>query len=113
LRARTGETRDTAVMGLVGDFLTDKFVPRSERIELFRTWGSGLGMLPIGGAHAWGNASSAPDDTPEMIARNITHGRAALGAAQGARGRPRTAAGVLGTAPHWRALVTDEPICLM
>lgn len=78
-RAPAGETRDTAVMGLVGDFLSDKFVPRAERINLFRTWGSGLGMLPIGGAKAWGNASWAPDDTPEMVAANITHGRAARG----------------------------------
>jgi hypothetical protein len=84
-------------MGLVGDFLTDKFVPRSERIQLFRTWGSGLGMLPIGGAAAWGNASHAPDDTPEMVARNITHGRAAPGARPG---RSRAPAHGSGCARH-------------
>ena len=63
-------------MGLVGDFLSDKFVPRDERVRLFRTWGSGLGMLPIGGTAAWGNATWAPDDTPEMTERNLTHGYA-------------------------------------
>ena len=61
-------------MGLVGDFLSDKFVPRDERVRLFRTWGSGLGMLPIGGTAAWGNATWAPDDTPEMVERNLTYG---------------------------------------
>ena len=61
-------------MGLVGDFLSDKFVPRDERVKLFRTWGPGLGMLPIGGTAAWGNATWAPDDTPEMTERNLTHG---------------------------------------
>ena len=61
-------------MGLVGDFLSDKFVPRDERVRLFRTWGSGLGMLPIGGTAAWGNATWAPDDTPKMVERNLTYG---------------------------------------
>lgn len=61
-------------MGLVGDFLSDKFVPRDERVRLFRTWGSGLGMLPIGGTAAWGNATWAPDDTPEMVERSLTYG---------------------------------------
>lgn len=43
-------------------------------MKLFRTWGSGIGMLPSGGTAAWGNATWAPDDTPEMIARNLTYG---------------------------------------
>ena len=70
----TGETRDTAELGLIGAYLSDNFVPRNQRVKLFRTWGSGIGMLPSGGTAAWGNATWAPDDTPEMIARNITYG---------------------------------------
>ena len=70
----TGETRDTAELGLIGAFLSDNFVPRNERVRLFRTWGSGLGMLPNGGPSIWGNTSWAPDDTPEMRGNGSTFG---------------------------------------
>ena len=71
---RAGETRDTAELGLIGAYLSDNFVPRNQRVRLFRTWGSGIGMLPAGGTAAWGNATWAPDDTEDMIARNLTYG---------------------------------------
>ncbi|KAK9822390.1 hypothetical protein WJX81_007759 [Elliptochloris bilobata] len=70
----SGETRDTAELGLIGAYLSDNFVPRNQRVKLFRTWGSGIGMLPAGGTAAWGNATWAPDDTPDMAARNLTYG---------------------------------------
>ena len=69
-----GETRDTAELGLIGAYLSDNFVPRNQRVRLFRTWGSGIGMLPAGGTAAWGNATWAPDDTADMAARNLTYG---------------------------------------
>ena len=62
--AHAGETRDTAVMGLVGDFLSDKFVPRDERVRLFRTWGSGIGMLPAGGPRNLTHGCAVPSDLP-------------------------------------------------
>ena len=31
-------------------------------------------MLPIGGEAIWGNSTWAPDDTPELIEFNHTHG---------------------------------------
>ena len=77
LLRRAGETRDTAELGLIGAYLSDNFVPRNQRVRLFRTWGSGIGMLPAGGTAAWGNATWAPDDTEDMIARNLTYGCAA------------------------------------
>ena len=77
---RAGETRDTAELGLIGAYLSDNFVPRNQRVRLFRTWGSGIGMLPAGGTAAWGNASWAPDDTPQMAEHNLTYGCAARGA---------------------------------
>ena len=43
-------------------------------MKLFRTWGSGLGMLPIGGPAVWGNSTWAPDDTEEMKKNNQTYG---------------------------------------
>ena len=43
-------------------------------MKLFRTWGSGLGMLPIGGPAVWGNSTWAPDDTEEMKENNQTYG---------------------------------------
>ena len=69
-----GETRDTAELGLIGAFLSDSLVPRNVRVKLFRTWGSGLGMLPIGGPAVWGNSTWAPDDTEEMKENNQTYG---------------------------------------
>ncbi len=69
-----GETRDTAELGLIGAFLSDNLVPRNERVKLFRTWGSAMGMLPIGGPDIWGNTTWAPDDTPEMAEQNISYG---------------------------------------
>ena len=72
--AHTGETRDTAELGLIGAFLSDSLVPRNVRVKLFRTWGSGLGMLPIGGPAVWGNTTWAPDDTEEMKKNNQTYG---------------------------------------
>ena len=73
-RSVSGETRDTAELGLIGAFLSDSLVPRNVRVKLFRTWGSGLGMLPIGGPAVWGNSTWAPDDTTEMKDNNITYG---------------------------------------
>ena len=70
----TGETRDTAELGLIGAFLSDSLVPRNARVKLFRTWGSGIGMLPIGGPAIWGNNTWAPDDTPKMKSENVTFG---------------------------------------
>ena len=49
-------------------------MPRNVRVKLFRTWGSGLGMLPIGGPAVWGNSTWAPDDTEEMKENNQTYG---------------------------------------
>ena len=62
----SGETRDTAELGAVAAFLSDNFVSRPQRTRLFRSWGGSLGMLPIGGAAVWGNASGAPDDGAAM-----------------------------------------------
>ena len=73
-RSSSGETRDTAELGLIGAFLSDSLVPRNVRVKLFRTWGSGLGMLPIGGPAVWGNSTWAPDDTTEMKDKNVTYG---------------------------------------
>lgn len=61
-------------MGLMSQFLGEKLVPARRRAAMFRTWGAGIGMLPVGGPAIWGNSSWAPDDTPEMAARNQTFG---------------------------------------
>lgn len=69
-----GETRDTADMGMMSTFLGEKMVPSKRRARLFRTWGAGIGMLPVGGQAIWGNQSWAPDDTDEMHDKNLTFG---------------------------------------
>ncbi len=69
-----GETRDTADMGMMSTFLGEKMVPSRRRARLFRSWGAGIGMLPVGGQAIWGNQTWAPDDTDEMHAKNLTFG---------------------------------------
>lgn len=46
--------------------LTENLVGRRARTALFRTWGSIVQMLPVGGAAVWGNSTWAPDDTAAM-----------------------------------------------
>jgi phospholipid:diacylglycerol acyltransferase len=87
----SGETRDTAELGAVAAFLGENYVPRGLRASLFRTWPGAYGMLPLGGSRVWGrplaqagrgdeNKSSAsfsggaPDDTPAMRRRGVSHG---------------------------------------
>ena len=61
-------------MGMMSTFLGEKMVPSKRRARLFRTWGAGIGMLPVGGQAIWGNKTWAPDDTDEMQAKNLTFG---------------------------------------
>ncbi|KAK9802858.1 hypothetical protein WJX73_009777 [Symbiochloris irregularis] len=70
----SGETRDTAELGAIGNMLSNQVVPSHKRTWLFRTWGAGIGMLPNGGPRIWGNATWAPDDTDEMREHNHTFG---------------------------------------
>ncbi|GIL78558.1 hypothetical protein Vretifemale_7931, partial [Volvox reticuliferus] len=70
----SGETRDTAQLGALAGFLTSNLVPRATRTRVWRTWGASYAMLPVGGPRVWGNASWAPDDTPEMRAEKRTYG---------------------------------------
>ena len=69
-----GETRDTAELPYVATMMTDAAIPRNERVRLFRTWGAGVGMLPVGGPDIWGNTTWAPDDTEDMRDTNATYG---------------------------------------
>jgi hypothetical protein len=43
-------------------------------LQLFRTWGSVMAMLPVGGPKVWGNASFAPDDDDEIKAAGRSYG---------------------------------------
>ena len=74
LVACTGETRDTAELGYIAAMMSDHMIPRNERVNLFRTWGAGVGMLPVGGPDIWGNTTWAPDDTPEQRNSNSSYG---------------------------------------
>lgn len=69
-----GEMRDTAELGSMAALMTEHWMPRNTRANLFRSWGSLIGMLPVGGPNIWGNTTWAPDDTPVMADRNQTHG---------------------------------------
>ena len=64
--------RDTAQLMTLAAYLTDSMMmSRARRAQLFRTWGSVLALLPVGGPKVWGNGSWAPDD--DDIVRS--HGR--------------------------------------
>lgn len=71
---RAGETRDTVEMGYVTALLANAHFTRAERTRLFRSWGGGIGMLPVGGRAVWGNATSAPDDPPRLRERGLSFG---------------------------------------
>jgi len=92
----SGETRDTAELGAIAAFLGENYVPRGLRAGLFRTWPGAYGMLPLGGSRVWGRplvekrggegggaeggknetsfSGGAPDDTPAMRRRGVSHG---------------------------------------
>eukprot|EP00891_Asterochloris_glomerata_P002292 jgi/Astpho2/2292/e_gw1.00040.193.1_t len=58
----SGEMRDTAELGMLAGAMANHWIPRPTRANLFRTWGSLHGMLPVGGPAIWGNGTWAPDD---------------------------------------------------
>ena len=61
-------------MGQVTNMMAEFHFTRRQRLELLRTWGGGIGMLPVGGQRVWGNSSWAPDDTPELHQAGKTYG---------------------------------------
>eukprot|EP00877_Chromochloris_zofingiensis_P004776 jgi/Chrzof1/1429/Cz10g07200.t1_PDAT len=62
-----GESRETADLMTGIAFLVEKYLSKSSRAQVFRTWASLLAMLPVGGPGVWGNATWAPDDTQDII----------------------------------------------
>lgn len=66
--------RDTAELGSMSAIMTEHWMPRDIRAHLFRSWGSLIGMLPVGGPNIWGNTTWAPDDSPAMTERKESHG---------------------------------------
>ncbi len=62
LASFAGEMRDTAELGMLAGAMANHWIPRPTRANLFRTWGSLHGMLPVGGPAIWGNGTWAPDD---------------------------------------------------
>ena len=45
-----GEMRETVQLGGLGGYLFNSMVPQEARARLFRSWGSVLSMLPVGGS---------------------------------------------------------------
>jgi hypothetical protein len=61
-------------MGQVTNMMAEFHFTRAQRLSLLKSWGGGMGMLPIGGARFWGTASWAPDDTQELRQAGKTYG---------------------------------------
>jgi hypothetical protein len=57
-----GELRETANLLGVAGVIGEQLLGKEERTLVWRSWGSALGMLPIGGTRIWGNSTWAPDD---------------------------------------------------
>lgn len=70
----SGEMRDTAQLITLASYMTDSLMSREKRADLWRTWGSCLTMLPLGGTKIWGNATWAPDDDDDIRKTGRSYG---------------------------------------
>lgn len=59
----SGEGKLTAQLGKWESLILEKIMGRRERLSLFRTWTSGLSLLPKGGNAIWGNGKSPSIDS--------------------------------------------------
>ncbi|WIA16398.1 hypothetical protein OEZ85_013090 [Tetradesmus obliquus] len=70
----SGETRETVDMMAGLAVLVEQYLGKQSRAAMFRTWGSVLAMLPVGGPKVWGNATHAPDDDEKVTAAGRSYG---------------------------------------
>lgn len=62
MHAAAGEFKETASLHGVASMIGEQLLGKEERTLVWRTWGSLIGMLPVGGVRIWGNSTWAPDD---------------------------------------------------
>ncbi len=67
-----GESKDTTAT--LAFWVTEMKLSKVARMQLFRSWGSSIGLLPIGGPAVWGNHTWAPEDTPDMLGNGLSFG---------------------------------------
>lgn len=60
----SGEVKDLVELGNIIRTMMDWYVSPENRAATFRTWGSAIQMLPVGGRAVWGDVTGAPDDPP-------------------------------------------------
>ena len=70
----SGELRESTQLSGISYAIGEKLLGKEDRTTIWRTWGSPLGMLPIGGAAFWGNETFAPDENEHAVARNTSLG---------------------------------------
>jgi len=71
----SGETKDTAQLGIFLSYVLEKLLSMKERITIFRNYGSISSMLPKGGDVIWGRRKTkAPDQKNENYERNGPYG---------------------------------------
>eukprot|EP00879_Flechtneria_rotunda_P012648 GHRR01013206.1.p1 GENE.GHRR01013206.1~~GHRR01013206.1.p1 ORF type:complete len:750 (+),score=225.44 GHRR01013206.1:937-3186(+) len=70
----SGETRETVDMMAGLAVLVEQYLGKQSRAALFRTWGSAMAMMPVGGPKVWGNATFAPDDDANITAAGRSYG---------------------------------------
>lgn len=75
----SGELRESTQLSGLAYLIGESLLGKEDRTAVWRTWGSPLGMLPIGGANVWGNATFAPDDSANATAMGTSLGCAPVG----------------------------------
>ena len=70
----SGELRESAQLTGLANFIGEGLLGKEDRTAVWRTWGSPLGMLPIGGENIWGNETFAPDDDDSIRKQNSSYG---------------------------------------
>jgi phospholipid:diacylglycerol acyltransferase len=70
----SGEVRESAKLTGIANLIGEGLLGKEDRTAIWRTWGSPLGMLPIGGENIWGNATYAADDDDRAWNQNTSFG---------------------------------------
>ena len=60
----SGETKDTAHMGILESYILELLLNKQERLSLFRTWMGGFAIFPKGGSRIWGSSTKGSPDIP-------------------------------------------------
>jgi hypothetical protein len=70
----SGELRESTQLSGISYMIGESLLGKEDRTTIWRTWGSPIGMLPVGGPDVWGTADWAADESGNATARNTSLG---------------------------------------